>query len=121
MASGPAQLSPTFDPAHDYNVYAAHYDKTTGRLIVGAGGLRFVSNMGHHVLWSLRYDELQKFEKEDRIVQKHVPDKVQWDSGQDLWVGSRGGREFLLKRVHNRDEAFSQVIGFSGISWQVVW
>jgi hypothetical protein len=114
-------LSPTFDPAHDYNSYTAHQDKTTGRLIVSAGGVRFVSNMGHNVLWSLRYDQLEKFEKEDRIASKNIPKKLQKDSGQDLKIGSRDGREYLLKQVDRRDEAFSQVIGFSNITWQVVW
>ncbi|KAJ4988142.1 major facilitator superfamily transporter [Stagonosporopsis vannaccii] len=120
VASSPAQLSPTFDPAHDYNSYTAHHDKTTGRLIVSAGGVRFVSNMGFHVPWSLRYDELQKFEKEDRIVQKNVPNKLQWDSGQDLKFVCKNGREFVLKQVQNRNEAFSQIVGFSNINWQVI-
>jgi len=121
VASTSAILSPTFDPAHDYNNYAAHQDKTTGRLIVSAGKLRFVSNMGHNVLWSLRYDELQKVEKEDRVVQMHIPKKLQMDSGQDLKIGSRDGKEYLLKQVDKRDEAFSQIVGFSNVAWQVVW
>ncbi|XPT02863.1 hypothetical protein M3J09_011969 [Ascochyta lentis] len=121
VASTSATLSPTFDPAHDHNSYTAHQDKTTGRLIVGASGLRFVSNMGHSVLWSLRYDELQKAEKEDRIVQMHIPKRLQIDSGQDLKIGSRDGKEYLLKQVDKRDEAFSQIVGFSNVTWQVVW
>ncbi|KAF1349477.1 hypothetical protein EJ07DRAFT_139711 [Lizonia empirigonia] len=121
VAPALATLSPTFDRAHDYNSYTAHQDKTTGRLIVSAGGVRFVSNMGHHVLWSLRYEELQKFEKQDRIVQKNIPSKLQRDSGQDLKIGSRDGREYLLKQVDKRDEAFTQIVGFSNITWQVVW
>ncbi|KAL1648199.1 hypothetical protein SLS61_007071 [Didymella pomorum] len=121
VAPALATLSPTFDPAHDYNSYTAHQDKTTGRLILSAGGVRFVSNMGHNVLWSLRYEELEKFEKQDRIVQKNIPSKLQRDSGQDLKIGSRDGREFMLKQVDKRDEAFSQIVGFSNIPWQVVW
>ena len=114
-------MSPTFDPAHDYNSYTAHQDKTTGRLIVSAGGVRVVSNMGHNVLWSLKYEEIEKFEKQDRIAQKNIPSKLQRDSGQDLKIGSRDGREFMLKQVDKRDEAFSQIVGFSNIPWQVVW
>lgn len=121
VAPALATLSPTFDPANDYNSYTAHQDNTTGRLIVRADGIRFVSNMGHNVLWSLRYEEFERFEKQDRIVQKSIPSKLQRDSGQDLKFCSRSGREFVLKRVDKRDEAFSQVIGFSNIPWQVVW
>ncbi|KAH6643005.1 hypothetical protein C7974DRAFT_114432 [Boeremia exigua] len=121
VASGPAQLSPTFDPAHDHNSYTAHYKKITGRLIVSAGGVRFVSNLGHSISWSIRYDELQRFEKEERVVEKEIPSKLQWDSGQDLKFVSKDGREYLLKQVDKRNEAFSQVVGFSNIIWQVVW
>lgn len=112
---------PTFDPAHDYNSYTAHQDKTTGRLIVSAGGVRFVSNLGHNILWSLRFEELQRLEKEDRIAQKNISSKLQKDSGQDIKLGSRDGREYLVKQVDKRDEAFSQIVGFSNIKWQVVW
>ena len=72
-------------------------------------------------MWSLRFEELQRVEKEDRIVQKNISSKLQKDSGQDLKFGSRDGREYLLKQVDKRDEAFSQIIGFSNITWQVVW
>lgn len=116
-----ATLSPTFDPAHDYNSYTAHHNKTTGRLVVSAGSMRFVSNLGNNVLWSLQYDKLQRLEKEDRIVQKNIPSKLQRDSGQDLKIVSLDDREYVLKQVDKRDEAFSQIIGFSNISWQVVW
>ena len=88
---------------------------------MSAGGIRFVSNLGHNVLWSLRYDELERFEKEDRVVQKNIPRRLQKDSGQDLKIVGRDSREYLLKQVVKRDEAFSQVIGFSNITWQVVW
>ena len=83
--------------------------------------MRFVSNMGFNVLWSLRYEELEKFEKQDRIVQKNIPSKLQRDSGQDLKIISRDGMEHMLKQVEKRDEAFSQIVGFSNIPWQVVW
>lgn len=121
VAPGVATPSPTFDPDHDYNSYTAHQDKTTGRLIVSAGIIRFVSNLGHNVLWSVQYDELQRLEKEDRIVQKNIPSKLQRDSGQDLKIGTRDGREYVLKQVDKRDEAFSQIIGYSNVTWQVVW
>ncbi len=88
---------------------------------MSAGGIRFVSNLGHNILWSLNYDDVQWFVKQDRIVYKHVPDKLQWDSGQDLKIVSKDGEEHVLRQVDNRDEAFSQVIGFSNVTWQVVW
>lgn len=121
VAPKSATLAPTFDPAHDYNSYTAHQGKTIGRLIVSAGGVRLVSNMGHNVLWSLRYDELERVEKQDRMVQRHIPSQLRRDQGQDLKICDKAGREYFLKQVDRRDEAFSQIIGFSNITWQVVW
>lgn len=121
LASTPTLLSPVFDPKTDYNSYTAHRDKTTGRLIVGTGGLRFVANVGHEVLWSVRYGELEALEKQDRVVTKKMPGKLQKDSGMDLKVRGKGGWEEELRNVQGRDEAFSQVVGFSESVWQVVW
>lgn len=77
--------------------------------------------MGHNVIWSLRYEQLERIEKQDRVASKNIPNKLQKDSGQDLKIGTRDGREYLLKQVDKRDEAFSQIVGFSNITWQVVW
>lgn len=72
-------------------------------------------------MWSLKYDELQGFEKEDRIAYKKIPEKLHKDSGQDLRIKSKNGQDWLLRNVDKRDEAFSQVIGFSDVVWQVNW
>jgi hypothetical protein len=121
VTSAIALASPTFDPEHDYNSYNASQDKTSGRLLVSGSGLRFVSNFGHSVLWELRFDQLDKIEKVDRIVTKNVPDRLKQDTGQDLQLASRSGEVHLLKKVNRRDEAFSQIVGFSKVTWQVVW
>lgn len=54
-------------------------------------------------------------------MQKNLPSNLQRDSGQDLKLVSKDGNEYTLKQVHHRNEAFSQIIGFSNINWQVVW
>jgi hypothetical protein len=113
--------SPTFDPTYDYNAYTAHYEKTTGRLIIGATSVRFISNMGHRVHWVVPYDQIKNLEKQDRIVTKNVPSKLQRDSGKDLKFVTKDGRELVLSQVDQRDEAFSQVVGFAPTNWQVVW
>lgn len=77
--------------------------------------------MGHEVLWSLQYEEIQALEKQDRVAAKKLPGKLQRDSGMDLKVRGKGGREEVLGDVEGRDEAFSQIVGFSEEVWQVVW
>lgn len=77
--------------------------------------------MGHKVHWVIPYDQINNFEKQDRIVTKNIPDKLQRDSGKDLKFITKDGQEFVLSQVDQRDEAFSQIIGFAPANWQVVW
>lgn len=121
VASVPALSSPTFDMDYDYNSYSASQDKTPGRLIISRSGIRFVTDFGHSVLWHIQFEQLEKIEKEDRVVTKNLPGKLQRDSGKDLRVTSMSGETHLLKKVDKRDEAFSQMTGFSNIVWQVLW
>ncbi|KAJ4358201.1 uncharacterized protein N0V89_002780 [Didymosphaeria variabile] len=113
-----ASISPTFDPEHDYNSYTATEDKTTGRLVVSPSGIRFITNFGHNVLWSLQYNQLERIEKVDRIVTRNIPGKLQKDPGQDLMFVSRDGKRRILRKFDKRDEAFSQIVGFSNTTWQ---
>jgi hypothetical protein len=71
----------------------------------------------------LPYEEIGRLEKVTRHVQKALS---KTDSGEDLRIVRRGGRErdeeeWLLKNVKDRDQAFSQIVGFASVKWQVVW
>lgn len=80
-----------------------------------------MTNLGHEVLWSLKYEDIEAMEKPDRVATKKMPGKLQRDSGMDLRIQGKGGWEEVLGDVKGRDEAFSQVVGFSEGVWQVVW
>jgi hypothetical protein len=45
------------------------------------------------------------------------------DTGKDLRITSKleGDQEWLLTNMTERDQAFSQIVGFSKTSWQVAW
>ena len=32
-----------------------------------------------------------------------------------------GGVEYVVRNMTDRDQAFSQIVGFSLVTWQVVW
>lgn len=102
--------------------YKAHFKKTTGQLILTRTSLRFVSKHGHNEQFALLYSQLNKLEKVDRVASKKIPkpEPIK-DSGKDLKFVDREGKEYLLNNVDGRDEAFSQVVGFSDTDWQVVW
>ncbi|KAI4851879.1 hypothetical protein E4T44_01853 [Aureobasidium sp. EXF-8845] len=105
----------------DYGTYPAHLNGDKGRLVVSARSIRFETNIGHKVVFVLNYDLIYSLEKVERFTSKMTPVK---DSGKDLRITSKleGDREWLLKDMDDgRDQAFSQIVGFSKTSWQVAW
>jgi hypothetical protein len=105
----------------DYGFYNTHFEKTSGHLVVGTNSLRFVSSHPKKVHFTLPYDRIYNMEKVDRQVAKNIPEKLVRDSGKDLKLTDWEGREWVLRDVDQRDEAFSQILGFSRTTWQVVW
>lgn len=43
------------------------------------------------------------------------------DSGEDLRLVAPNDVEYVLMNIEKRDECFSQIIGFSDVTWQIVW
>jgi hypothetical protein len=104
----------------DFASYSCHYDGSPGRLIMNRAGVRFVAKGPlHQSLFSLPYDQIGYLEKQDRHVEKMV--KVLKECDKDLRLVDRDEHEWILHEVEKRDEAFSQIVGFSRTSWQVIW
>jgi len=115
----PLKTSPGGVEQGDYGFYTAHHESAAGHLVISKEGCRFVRNVGRKMHFSLAYARISRIEKEDRVVAKKVPGKLQSDSGLDLKFvlsgeGEGEGREYVLSDMHQRDEAFSQIVGFSG-------
>ena len=117
----PIKTSPESARAQDYGFYKAHHEKARGHLIISAASCRFVSNTGHDVHFHLPYSEINKIEKQDRQVAKKIPSQLTTDSGKDLKLVMKSGQEYLLKDLEQRDEAFTQIVGFSQTTWQIIW
>jgi len=105
----------------DYGFYVAHVGTTAGRLVIGARSVRFVSRHPYAVHVTIAYADMDSLEKVDRVVKQCVPAAVSRDSGKDLKVRDRLGRETVLSNLDQRDQAWSQIVGFSKTSWQVLW
>jgi hypothetical protein len=117
----PIKTSETAAQNNDYGFYKAHHDGSAGHLIISANSCRFVSNVGHKMHFHLDYALINKIEKKDRIVAKNVAKKLATDSGKDLRFVTKTGTEYLLGDMEQRDEAFSQIVGFSQATWQIIW
>ncbi|GAM87602.1 hypothetical protein ANO11243_056290 [Dothideomycetidae sp. 11243] len=102
----------------DYGFYTARHDDDSGRLIIGSSGVRFETNIGHRVMWCLTYNEIHGLQKIERHVSKALSAR---DTGKDLRIVSDTQVERDLIGVDERDQAFSQIVGFSDVTWQIVW
>jgi len=100
-----------------YGSYDCSYDHKPGKLILNSRGVKFVSSIGHKQEFTLKYENIEKLEKVVRIVSKGLGK----NSGEDLKIVGPSESEFLLKNMKDRDQAFSQIVGFSSVRWQVVW
>ena len=54
-------------------------------------------------------------------VTRHFQKSVGRDSGDDMKLVGQDGKEYIMLNIKERDQAFSQIIGFSKATWQVVW
>lgn len=115
-----ADASSGFAESRVFGSYSAHHNGMGGRLIIRSTSVRFVSSIGHHTHWILPYDLVNKIEKQDQVVAKSIV-KMKPEAGKGMKIVSRAGEEFALEKMEERDQAFSQILGFSPITWQVVW
>ncbi|KAH7113243.1 hypothetical protein B0J11DRAFT_572725 [Dendryphion nanum] len=120
--NGATLAAPTCEikESRDYGSYTAHQNKQKGHLIIGSSSIRFASNTSHQTQWILPYDQINKIEKIDRVVAKKIS-KVKHDSGEGLKLVSKEGKEWELENMDERNQAFSQIVGFSPVTWQVIW
>ena len=91
--------------------------------MVSGVGLKFLAAIGHKDLWSCEYAEIVRVEKVNRIAKR----SLKGASGEDLRISVENKKfkgvetEVLFKDLHQRDQLFSQVVGFSEVRWQVAW
>lgn len=114
-------LDNAISPAdQDFASYPCHYHKAPGSLIVSVTGVRFVAKRPpQEVCFSLPYDRIYQLEKQDRHLEKMV--KILKECDKDLRLVDKDGHEWTLHEMEKRDEAFSQIVGFSRTEWQVAW
>ncbi|KAL8819489.1 MAG: hypothetical protein Q9223_002077 [Gallowayella weberi] len=76
-----------------------------GDLCINSRGIKYVSAVRKNLLWELRFDET-------RLIQKV-------GTGDGLLFVHIGGEEFRVSGLKLRNEIFTQIVGYSGVKWQV--
>ncbi|KAF2116023.1 hypothetical protein BDV96DRAFT_573204 [Lophiotrema nucula] len=105
----------------DFGTYTAHHNSSRGKLSLAPTAIIFTNNIGHKIHFTIPYAELDQLEKIDRTITKNIPSSLQLESGKDIKIVGKDQRELVLENVNGRDQAFSQIVGFSDVKWQVVW
>lgn len=76
-----------------------------GELILTAEGVRYVTAVRSNVLWVLRYDNVKTIQKPK--------------SCEGIRFVLMNGDEHQVMGLKQRNEVFTQIIGYSGLIWQV--
>ncbi len=111
-----------------------------GRLVISSAGVRFDPALGRRGHWALRYQDVKKLEKVSPVSPQYVSSKfhtyigtdmpkstrhvqktIGKDSGDDMRLVGPDGVEYVVSSMEKRDECFSQIVGYSDVTWQIVW
>ena len=84
--------------------YHCTYQSHHGDLQLSSTGACYVTAVRSNLLWKLRYDDCKTIRKES-------------NSGLIFELMEDG--EFMVMGLKLRDEVFTQIIGYSGLAWQV--
>ena len=92
------------EPAVDIGKYHCTCQSHHGDLHVSSNGARYVTAVRSTLLWQLRYENCKTIRKQS-------------DSG--LIFELMDDSEFKVMGLALRNEVFTQIIGYSGLAWQV--
>jgi len=76
-----------------------------GDLHVSSEGVKYVSAVGKHLLWKVRFEQVKLMEKVR--------------SGAVLRFVDTSDEEFRVSGLKHRNEVFTQIVGYSGLKWRV--
>ena len=101
----------------DVMAFRVQWQGHRGRLIIYSSGVRFVQSLPKKELWDLPFIEITEMRKShgSRAPKAKIPKLLAVDQ---LTLKAMDGNVFFLESVHDRDEAFNCIIGFSNLQWQ---
>ena len=100
----PSKANDETEPAVDIGRYHCTCQSHHGDLHVSSDGARYVTAVRSNLLWKLRYDSCKS-------IRKH--------SESGLIFELMDNSEFKVMGLALRNEVFTQIIGYSGLEWQV--
>lgn len=100
----------------DIMAYRAWSQGAIGRLVIYAGGVRFVRSLKRKESWRYSFLDLAEMRKQEASLLSRLPTV----SSHSLELKLIDGSVFTIEGLKDRDSAFNSIIGFSGLQWQAL-
>lgn len=115
LEASPDRKEHTSDPEKSEEKYIADLGKYHctsrnhhGDLCISSEGAKYISAVRKNLLWEVRYDDLKLLQKVGA-----------GETGVGLLFVDVNDEAFRVAGLKMRNEVFTQIIGYSGLRWQV--
>ncbi|KAL8874301.1 MAG: hypothetical protein Q9174_000341 [Haloplaca sp. 1 TL-2023] len=98
----------------DITSYRAYSQGFVGRLVIYAGGVRFIRSLKRKELWRRPFIEMVEMRKKE----SSTVSKISTLAPHSLELKFIDSSKLLLDGMKDRDSAFNAIIGFSSLQWQ---
>lgn len=93
------------EPEVNIGQYHCTTENHHGDLCVTSKSVKYKTAIRSHILWDLKFDDITLLQKVG--------------AGDGMLFVTSGGEKFRVSGLKLRNEVFSQIIGYSGLRWQV--
>ncbi len=106
-----SETKPSTAEATRVGRYHCIHQKRHGNLCLTTEAVSFEMHLTANEKWRLRYDELKSMQK--------IVGSSTISSGEDLLFVDMNDAKCQVSGLKLRDEVFTQIIGYSGVQWQI--
>ena len=99
--------------------YHGVYSKHNGILCLNLNDMHFEVQRTGNSQWNLKYDEVKSLRKVANRSSNNPFSRTADSADEGILLIDMEGREYCVTGLKERDEVFTQIIGYSGVEWQI--
>ena len=99
--------------------YRGVHNKRSGTLCLNLDQMHFEVELTGSSPWSLRYEEVKSLRKVINLGSNNPLSHTADAADKGIMLIDMKHREYCVTGLKERDEVFTQIIGYSGVEWQV--
>ena len=99
--------------------YRGVHNKRSGTLCLNLHQMHFEAELTGSSQWSLRYEEVKSLRKVINPGSKNPLSHTADAADEAIMLVDMERREYCVTGLKERDEVFTQIIGYSGVEWQI--